>query len=130
MVTIKEIARKANVSYSSVSRALNNKKGVRADLRELILKIASEANYFPHSSAKALVKNRVGVLGIIIPRTGEFAFQNPYFSQVLIGISEIASASNYNLMLSMNEKKATRHCTSAGWRTGSSSSATGSTINS
>ncbi len=105
LVTIKEIAKKANVSYSSVSRALNNKKGVRADLRELILKIAGEANYFPHSSAKALVKNRVGVLGIIIPRTGEFAFQNPYFSQVLIGISEIASASGYNLMLSMNEKK-------------------------
>ncbi|MFH1080614.1 MAG: LacI family DNA-binding transcriptional regulator [Pseudomonadota bacterium] len=105
MTTIKEIAKQANVSYSTVSRALNNKKGVRADIRELINKIAHETNYFPHSSAKALVKNRVGVLGIIITRTGEFAFQNPYYSQILMGISDIATKCNYNLMLSINEKK-------------------------
>lgn len=105
MITIKEIARKAGVSYSTVSRALNNKKGVRADVRELINKIAHETSYFPHSSAKALVENRVGVLGIIIPRTGEFAFQNPFYSQLLLGISAVATQHDYNLMLSINEKK-------------------------
>jgi len=105
LITIKEIAKKANVSYSTVSRALNDKKGVRADLRELISKIAVDANYFPHSSAKALVNNRVGVLGIIITRTGEFAFQNPYYAQLLMGMSETATLHGYNLMLSINEKK-------------------------
>ncbi|MDD5168981.1 MAG: LacI family DNA-binding transcriptional regulator, partial [Syntrophales bacterium] len=104
MTTIKEIAKKAGVSYSSVSRALNDKQGVRADVRELINKIATETNYYPHSSAKALVKNQVGVLGIIINRTGEFAFQNPYYSQILMGISDVASKQDYNLMLSINEK--------------------------
>jgi LacI family transcriptional regulator len=105
LITIKEIAKRAGVSYSTVSRALNNKKGVRPDLRELINKIASETSYFPHSSAKALVKNRIGVLGIIITRTGDFAFQSPYFSQILMGISEVATLCDYNLMLSINEKK-------------------------
>lgn len=105
MTTIKEIAKSAGVSYSTVSRALNNQKGVRADVRELIRKISKDTGYFPHSSAKALVKNRVGILGIIITRTGEFAFQNPYYSQVLMGISEVAMNHDYNLMLSINEKK-------------------------
>jgi LacI family transcriptional regulator len=105
LTTIKEIAKKAGVSYSTVSRSLNNKKGVRADIRELINRIASDTGYFPHSSAQALVKNRVGILGIIITRTGEFAFQNPYYSQVLMGISEVATRHDYNLMLSINEKK-------------------------
>ena len=105
MTTIKEIAKRAGVSYSTVSRSLNNKKGVRADIREAVQKIAKETGYFPHSSAQALVKNRVRVLGIIITRTGEFAFQNPYYSQVFMGISEVATKHHYNLMLSINEKK-------------------------
>lgn len=105
MTTIKQIAKQAGVSYSTVSRALNNQRGVRSDIRELISKIAKDTSYFPHSSAKALVKNRVGVLGIIITRTGEFAFQNPYYNQVLMGISEVATRHEYNLMLSINEKK-------------------------
>jgi LacI family transcriptional regulator len=93
------------VSYSTVSRALNDKKGVRIDLRGRIKKIADDIGYFPHSSAKALVQNRVGVLGLIIPRTGEFAFQNPFYSQMLLGISEIAHRHAYKLMLSINEKE-------------------------
>jgi len=105
LTTIKEIAKRANISYSTVSRALNNKKGVRADVRERINKIAQETNYFPHSSAKALVKKRVGVLGIIITRPGDFTFHSPYHLQILMGISDIATQYNYNLMLSINEKK-------------------------
>ena len=105
LTTIKEIAKRAGVSYSTVSRSLNDKKGVRADIREAVQKIAKETGYFPHSSAQALVKNRVRVLGIIITRTGEFAFQNPYYSQVFMGISEVATKHHYNLMLSINEKK-------------------------
>jgi LacI family transcriptional regulator len=105
LTTIKEIAKKAGVSYSTVSRSLNNKKGVRADVRELIMNIASDMAYFPHSSAQALVKNRVGILGIIITRSGEFAFQNPYIPLVLMGINEGAVEHDYKLMLSINEKK-------------------------
>ena len=103
--TIKEIAQKAEISYSTVSRALNDKRGVRADLREKIKRIAFDIGYIPNSSAKALVQKRIGVLGLIIPRTGEFAFQSPYYSQMLLGISEIANQYDYKLTLSINEKE-------------------------
>ena len=103
--TIKEIAKAAGVSYSTVSRALNNKKGVGPELREKIIKIASELSYFPHSSAKALVQNRVGVIGVIIPRTSEFTFQSPFYNHVLLGISAQAKQHDYRLMLSINDKK-------------------------
>lgn len=103
--TIKEIAKKAGVSYSTVSRALNDKRGVRTDLRELIKRIANDINYLPNSSAKALVQKRIGALGIIIPRAGEFAFQSPYYSQMLLGISVIANKNGYKLTLSINEKE-------------------------
>ena len=60
MPTIKEIAERAEVSYSTVSRALNNKKGVRPEVRESVLNLAREMKYFPDSSAMALVKKKVG----------------------------------------------------------------------
>ena len=102
--TIKDVALKAGVSYSTVSRAINGKKGVKPEIREKVLKIAGELNYFPHSSAKALVQKRVGVIGIIIPRTSEFVFQNPFYSHILLGLSTVANSRDYQLMLSINNK--------------------------
>lgn len=102
--TIKDVASKAGVSYSTVSRAINGKKGVKPEIREKVLKIANELNYFPHSSAKALVQKRVGVLGVIIPRTSEFVFQNPFYSQILLGLSTVANTYQYQLMLSINNQ--------------------------
>ena len=105
MATIKEIAKKAGVSYSSVSRALNNRKGVRPEVRKKVMELAQELNYHPHSSAKALVQNRIGVIGVVIPRASEFAFQNPYYSHMLLGLSAVANQSGYNLMLAINEQR-------------------------
>ena len=105
MPTIKEIAKTAGVSYSTVSRALNNKKGVSPKMRDKITQIANEMSYFPHSSARALVQKRIGVLGVIIPRTSEFAFQNPFYPNILLGISSTARQHDYNLMLSINKKE-------------------------
>ena len=105
MATIKEIAKAVGVSSSTVSRALNHKKGVGTELRDKIIEIANELSYFPHSSAQALVQNRVGVLGVVITRTSEFAFRSPFYNHVLLGISSMARRHDYHLMLSINEQK-------------------------
>ncbi len=105
MTTIKGIAKRAGVSYSTVSRALNQKKGVRPEVRQSILELAREMRYFPNSKAKALVEKRVGVIGVVISRTSEFAFQNPYYSHVLLGLSSVAAENDYRIMLSINEQE-------------------------
>lgn len=104
MPTIKQIADRANASYSAVSRALNGKKGVNPELRKKIIEIAREMNYFPHSSARALVQKRIGVLGVIITRTSEFAFQNPFYTHMLMGISHVAQECGYQIMLAIGEQ--------------------------
>ncbi|MCB2228838.1 MAG: LacI family transcriptional regulator [Desulfarculaceae bacterium] len=102
MATIKQIAKRAGVSFSSVSRALNGQPGVNPEAREKILKLARELNYHPHSMAKALVQNRIGVIGVVILRASEFAFQNPYYSDILLGLSSVANQGGYHLMLNIN----------------------------
>jgi len=99
-LTIKEIT---GVSYSTVSRALNNKKGVSRAMRKEIVQLAEELSYFPHSSARALVQNRIGVIGVVIPRTGEFAFQSPFYNHILMGVSTYARQHGYHLMLGIHE---------------------------
>ncbi len=104
MPTIKQIADRANASYSAVSRALNGKKGVNPELRKKIIAIAKEMNYFPHSSAQALVQKRIGVLGVIMTRKSEFAFQNPFYTHMLMGISDVAQEFGYQIMLAIGEQ--------------------------
>ena len=105
MSTILEIAKLANVSYSTVSRALNGRKGVSEAIRAKIVSLAEELNYYPDSSARALVSKRVGVIGLIIPRTCEYTFTSPYYSHILLGISAVATQRGYQLMLVINEQQ-------------------------
>ena len=104
MATILEIAKLAHVSYSTVSRALNGRKGVSDKMRAKIVKLAQELNYYPNSTARALVSKRVGVIGLIIPRTSEYTFTSPYHSHILLGISSVATKRHYQLMLALNEQ--------------------------
>lgn len=105
MSNILQIAKKANVSCSTVSRALNGRKGVSDEVRAKIVKIAQELDYYPDSSARALVSKRVGVIGLIIPRTSEYAFTSPYYSNILLGISAVVTQRGYQLMLVINEQR-------------------------
>lgn len=105
MATILEIAKLAKVSSSTVSRALNGRKGVGEKMRAKIIKLAQEMNYYPDSTAQALVNKRVGVIGIIIPRTSEYTFTSPYYSHILLGISSVATRRHYQLMLVINEQQ-------------------------
>jgi LacI family transcriptional regulator len=93
-VTIKHIARKANVSYSTVSRALNNKYGVWPQTRQKILKIAEQLNYSPNAIARGLVKKRTNTLGLLIPD-----ITNPFFPEVARGIEDEAKQWGYSVFL-------------------------------
>ena len=102
--TIKDIARKAGVSIATVSRSINGEDGVGPETRERIQAIARRLNYFPNLSARGLVARRPNAIGIVIPRTSEFAFSNPYYSEILKGIEKKTRESGHYLVFSFSEE--------------------------
>ena len=98
--TIRDIAKEANVSIATVSRAISGKEGVGPDTREKILGIIKRFKYFPNLQARGLVSRHLESIGIIIPRTAEYVFSNPFYSEVLKGISAVARKLRYYLLFS------------------------------
>ncbi|MBU6146417.1 MAG: LacI family transcriptional regulator, partial [Paenibacillaceae bacterium] len=66
-VTIKDIARLAGVSYSTVSKALNNSPLVRTEKKQRIRELAKQLGYQPNMVAKSLVSKRSMSIGIVLP---------------------------------------------------------------
>ncbi len=95
MTTIKDIARKAGVAPSVVSRALNNKYGVKESTKELILKLAREMDYYPNTAARSLVTRKTETIGIMMADISE-----PYYSQIIRGMDYIANQTGYTLLFS------------------------------
>jgi LacI family transcriptional regulator len=102
-VTIKDIARQARVSVATVSRTLTGKDGMSLETKERILEIAERLHYYPNLRARGLVAKRPDVLGIVIPRTSEFAFSNPFYAEVLKGIGKKAREMGQYLLFSFQE---------------------------
>ncbi|WP_277923175.1 LacI family DNA-binding transcriptional regulator [Sphingomonas sp. CARO-RG-8B-R24-01] len=93
--TIRDVARAANVSIATVSRALNGHGNVRANLREHVQSVATALGYVPHTGARSLSLARTNAIGVMLPDLhGEF------YSEALRGIDAEASARGLQLLLS------------------------------
>ena len=92
--TIKDIAKAANVSYSTVSRAVNNRPGVREETRRRVLDLAEALEYRPNGPARSLVSRKTYTIGLIIPD-----ITNPFFPELARAIEERAQDSGYSLVL-------------------------------
>ena len=79
MISIKDIARRAGISPSTVSRVVNGKKSVSSKRREQILKLIEETGYVPNKAARSMVLKRNFTVGIIIPDAFNM-FQRQLFS--------------------------------------------------
>ncbi len=93
-LTIKDIARMANVSHTTVSRALNNKSRIRNETKERILALAREQNYRPNFIARSLVMKRTKTLGLVIT-----TISNPFYIELAQGIETTAIGLGYNIIL-------------------------------
>ncbi len=93
-VTIKDIAKKLNISVSTVSRALRDTYDVNRETREKVLAVASELNYRPNFNAIGLVNRNSHNIAVILPY-----ITNYYFSTVITGIQEVAYKNDYNIIL-------------------------------
>ncbi len=94
-VTIKDIARMAGVSTSTVSRILNNKVGFISEAtQEKVLKIAKEHSYVPNHFARSLVTKKSKIIGIIIPD-----ILNPFFTEMIRGCDDMVQKLGYSMIM-------------------------------
>jgi LacI family transcriptional regulator len=102
-VTIKDIAKELGISYSSVSRAINNKPSVSKETRKKVLEAAERMGYRPNYLARGLVNKISNTIGVIIPD-----IVNPFFAEITKGVMETADKYGYTVFLCVtnwDEKK-------------------------
>ena len=98
-VTLKDIAKQANVSVNTVSRALKGKNDIGKATTERIKKIADELGYIPHASASNLRSNRNKTIGVVITN-----IDNAFFGRILQGINDALSEYGFTILtLTTNE---------------------------
>jgi len=93
-VSIREVAQRAGVSVSTVSRALNHKPDVNEDVRARILVAARELNYAANVHARVLGGGRSRTLGLIITNSAD-----PFFATLVRGVSDAATGSGYSIVI-------------------------------
>lgn len=104
-MNIKELAKKLNVSSSTISRVLNKQSGVSKLTRVKVLEGIKKYNYIPSSVARNLSSKTTKNIGVIVPD-----IQNQFFSDMMAGVSEIATKYNFNIFyLGTNEEEVAEH---------------------
>jgi LacI family transcriptional regulator len=93
-ITIQSVADLAGVSIATVSRVLSGNENVREDFIDKVRDAAAKLNYTPSASAQGLAKGRNFTVGVLIPD-----LSNPYFPDVVKGIHNLATPSNYRLLI-------------------------------
>ncbi|SDW78438.1 LacI family DNA-binding transcriptional regulator [Paenibacillus sp. CF384] len=91
---IKDVARLAGVSVTTVSRVLNGEKYVKDDLKRKVNQAIEELGYAPSHIARSLVRNKTNLIGVIVPD-----ITSSFYATILSSIEEAASANDYNLLV-------------------------------
>lgn len=98
--TIKDIARRLNISVSTVSYALNGgPRPVPADVRDRVLSVAKELNYRPNRVARSMITGRSHTIGVIPPVVTRDAFLSPYLHLALNGIVNEAGKLHQDILI-------------------------------
>ncbi len=94
MSTIKDVAKRAGVSFTTVSHVLNGTRRVSEDARQRVEKAVTELGYVPSAVARALKNNQTHILGVLVPN-----IINPFFSELTRGIEDCCRQTDYAVFL-------------------------------
>ena len=97
--TIKDVAKAAGVSPSTVSRALHNNPRISEQARERIRALAKEMGFHPNQMARSLVNRRTRVIGIVFPANLAESLGHPFYPQVLQGLGQTAAERRHYVLL-------------------------------
>lgn len=101
-VTIQDVADKAGVSVTTVSRVLNDRGYISEKMRKRVMDTIEELNYTPNEMARSFFKNTTKSIALIIPTT-----INPFFGELVFYVEKILAQHGYNVFLcnSVNDKE-------------------------
>ncbi len=93
-ITIKDLAARLHVNFSTVSRALHDHPGISQKKKNEILKLADELDYQPNLIAKSLQNCQTKTIGVIVPE-----IKHHFFYEVLDGIEDVAYKAGYSVLM-------------------------------
>src|SRR6266536_191311 len=99
MASIEEVAREAGVSITTVSHVFSEKRPVAVATRRRVLAVADRLNYRPHRAARGLATGRTMTIGLHFPFEGDPLLLNPFFPELLEGLSAAAAEAGYGFLL-------------------------------
>jgi DNA-binding LacI/PurR family transcriptional regulator len=114
--TLEEVARAAGVSRATASRVVNGSPAVRIEVRQSVERAIAQLGYVPNRAARSLVTRRNDSVGVVIAEPTGRIFGDPFFVEVLRGISTGLAAREMQLVLVMSqseeeERRAERYLT-------------------
>ncbi len=101
-VTIKDVAKEANVSIATVSLVIHNHRRISRETKNKVRDIIERLNYTPSRSARGLVSNKTGNIGFIITND-HFLRTEPFYTQIFIGTEIESKENDFYVLLSIIE---------------------------
>ena len=95
----KDIAARLGVSTATVSRALNDKPGVAAELRQKVLQLAAELDFAPSTVARSLAGARTGAVAFILQRQAFPVSSDPFYFLILQGVERALDQAGYHVVV-------------------------------
>ena len=102
--TIKDVAKAAGVSPSTVSRALHDHPRISEEVRVHIRQLSEEMGFHPNQMARSLVSRRTRVIGVVFPGEMAQSLGHPFYPQVLQGMGQAAAQRRYYLLLGIGQE--------------------------
>ncbi|MFA9380369.1 MAG: LacI family DNA-binding transcriptional regulator [Acetanaerobacterium sp.] len=93
-MNINEVAKKAKVSRSTVSRVINNHPTVKENTRIAVQRVIDELNYIPNAAARSLASNKTNIIGVLV-----YNIIQPFWGGIFAGIEQGVSQTDYGLFL-------------------------------
>jgi LacI family transcriptional regulator len=97
--TIRDVAKKLNLSITTVSRALDGYGDVAEETRQLVIETARKLGYTPNRAARQLRRQKAETIGYILP-AGAQHFAEPFFTEFIAGLGNELAPRNYDLLVS------------------------------
>ena len=97
-ITIREVAKRLNLSITTVSRALDGYDDVAKETQQQVIRTAREMGYTPNRAARQLRRKKADTIGIILPASAQ-RIAEPFFMEFIAGLGDELTLQGYDLLV-------------------------------